>query len=97
MPAREPVTLAPEELARLRQVVMPHIESIRELKHDLESAQATFDNILTGFLVGKGLEGTWNINFDSGLIRPLPIFSDNGSEDPAIASQPSASEGEPNV
>lgn len=73
MSDRQPLTLCPEELARLRAVAGPYIESIRQLEDQLQSARSTFDNILSAFLVGKGLEGKWNINFDSGLLRPLPM------------------------
>lgn len=95
MDDRQPFTMAAEELTRLRQVVQPHIENIRQLEHDLDLARSSLQSILIGFLVGKGLKGHWSINCDSGLVTPC--FSRNGTEEPLPEDQPPTSEGEANV
>lgn len=86
---REPFALTPHELARLRNVVMPHIEKRQELERELEKTKVVFSNILTAYLTGRNLEGTWNINFETGEMKPLVEHVGLATEaklDPALAA-----------
>ena len=94
---RKPLSLTPEELNKWRQVANPYIEKLRELEQERASVKTTFDAILVAFLVGRNLEGAWNIDFNSGLIQPLPLLNTTGAHDPVPPTQRLPLEGEDDV
>ena len=96
MLVREPFTLTPTELAKLLQVISPYMTRVRNLEEDLASTKTTFHNLLAAWLTGRGLEGQWNFNFQTGEVNPVPVHV--GLDTAADAkTQPHLEEGEPHV
>ena len=96
MLVREPFVLTPTELAKLLQVISPYMTRIRDLEKDLAEAKAMFHNLLAAWLNGRGLEGQWNFNFQTGQVKPLPA---SARLTPVSDAQPNPlpGEGEPHV
>ena len=89
MDDRQPFTLTPEDLTSLRELMAPHHQRVEELKSELETAQLLYQNTLAGFLVGRGLKGRWNINFDIGEMNPIePVGL-------ALVAHPNSTSGDP--
>lgn len=69
----EPFTLTPTELTKLLDIITPYITRIQSLEQDLASAKSTLQNLLAAWLTGRGLEGRWDFNFQTGKVQPTAV------------------------